>query len=718
MKTWQLRTSLSAVAVLAISGWLALAGSQQKTPASQQQSADALLGAAQYQEQIQGRLEAAISIYRKVLGAADATREQKARAQFRIGACYERLGLGEARKAYEAVVANYADQVALAAEARARLAALAEPVGRGGSFPGAVTRRVWSGDIYGSPSADGRLLTYVDWTTGDLAVRDLSTGQNRRITKKGGWPQAGEFASASFISPDGMQVVYEWYRKESKEVRVCSLTGSNDRVLFRDPEVESVSPAGWSADGKQVLASFKRRGGAYEIALISVADGTARIVKSLGAPADAGLSLSPDGRRIAYGLSAKEDPSQHDIYLLAANGSEDTTLVRHPADDRLYGWTPDGKAILFGRRRSGTWDAWLLPVADGKVQSSGVLVKQNMGPIHPMGFTQKGAFFYGSSTSLSDIYVASIDPAAGRLLSPPRPAAQNAVFTYSSSAWSPDGRYLAYVLQEGPYDQRRFSIRSMETGDERSLPANMARLFTHRFTWSPDGRRLLVAGYDRKNNRHAIYQVDVQTGGLAPLVERQADESYAQPDWSPDGRSIFYYRNQPEAILTRDLQTGEQREILRGQDMVSGAGFFSWALSPDKSRLAFLTVTGKGVPGASMLKVVPVAGGAARELFRVPDPQFLSEVVWTPDGRYLLCFRGADRNELASGNQLDMTKELWSIPADGGQARRIDLPMDKLRWLSIHPDGRRIAFTAGSGITEIWAMESFLPPSQGNATLK
>ena len=97
MKTWQLRTSLSAVAVLAISGWLALAGSQQKTPASQQQSADALLGAAQYQEQIQGRLEAAISIYRKVLGAADATREQKARAQFRIGACYERLGLGEAR---------------------------------------------------------------------------------------------------------------------------------------------------------------------------------------------------------------------------------------------------------------------------------------------------------------------------------------------------------------------------------------------------------------------------------------------------------------------------------------------------------------------------------------------------------------------------------------------------------------------------------------------
>jgi len=574
-----------------------------------------------------------------------------------------------------------------------------------------VTRKIWTGNFYGSPSLDGRFLTFVDWSTGDLALRDLSTGEDRRITKKGGWPHTGEFASTSIISPDGKRVVYEWYRKASKEVRICDLDGSNDRILYHDDQVASADPYEWSRDSRYILASLKRKDKVRQIALISVADGSARVVKTLGSRAGGRLSLSPDGRYIAHSFFPKEGPSQCDIYLLAADGSWEAVLVEHPAEDQVFGWTPDGKGILFGRERSGTWDAWLVPVADGKAQGPPVLVKHNIGSIHPMGFTQKGAFFYGSSTSLSDIYVATIDPAAGKLLAPPKPATQHSVFTYSSSAWSPDGRYLAYVLQEGPHQQRKFGIRSMETGQERQLPANLARLFTHRFQWSPDGRSLAVAGHDRKNNRHAIYQVDAQTGELTPLVEKRGEEYLAQPEWFPDGKAIVYYRSHPQAIVKRDLQTGGEKEILPEREMLSGAGFFSWDLSPDRRQLAFLSITGKDLPRACVLKVVSVAGGAARELFRVPEPEFLSEVVWTPDGRHLLFFRGADRNEkvAVADNQLDMTKELWRIPADGGQAQRIDLPVNKLRWLSIHPDGRRIAFTAGSGITEIWTLENFLP---------
>jgi hypothetical protein len=29
--------------------------------------------------------------------------------------------------------------------------------------------------------------------------------------------------------------------------------------------------------------------------------------------------------------------------------------------------------------------------------------------------------------------------------------------------------------------------------------------------------------------------------------------------------------------------------------------------------------------------------------------------------------------------------------------------------LSVHPDGRRIAFTAGQDSNEVWALENFLP---------
>ena len=49
------------------------------------------------------------------------------------------------------------------------------------------------------------------------------------------------------------------------------------------------------------------------------------------------------------------------------------------------------------------------------------------------------------------------------------------------------------------------------------------------------------------------------------------------------------------------------------------------------------------------------------------------------------------------------------MPASGGQARKLDLGLDKLRQLRIHPDGHRIAFQAGEFSAELWVMENFLP---------
>jgi hypothetical protein len=44
-----------------------------------------------------------------------------------------------------------------------------------------------------------------------------------------------------------------------------------------------------------------------------------------------------------------------------------------------------------------------------------------------------------------------------------------------------------------------------------------------------------------------------------------------------------------------------------------------------------------------------------------------------------------------------------------GEAQKL-LEMERLRSISVHPDGRRIAFTGGREHTEeIWVMENFLP---------
>ena len=105
------------------------------------------------------------------------------------------------------------------------------------------------------------------------------------------------------------------------------------------------------------------------------------------------------------------------------------------------------------------------------------------------------------------------------------------------------------------------------------------------------------------------------------------------------------------------------------------------------------------------------ADGEARELYRLKEPERFygwGTIMWTPDGRYILFVKKA--NEKAPG-------ELWSIPAEGGQAQNLGVAMEDLIELRVHPDGRRLAFTAGKrDASEIWVMENFLPAAQPRKT--
>src|SRR5712671_1288619 len=151
--------------------------------ATAQKTPESMLGAALHQEEVQGDLKGAISAYQKVLAAPGVSRKTAAEALVQMGQCYEKLGDAESRKAYERVLREYADQKEAVALARTRLG----HSGPAARDAGIVTRQVWADaiDNEGAPSPDGRYLSFVDWSTGDLAIRDLSTGANRRLTNKG-----------------------------------------------------------------------------------------------------------------------------------------------------------------------------------------------------------------------------------------------------------------------------------------------------------------------------------------------------------------------------------------------------------------------------------------------------------------------------------------------------------------------------------------------------
>ena len=144
--------------------------------------AEVLLQAASQKATVEGDLQEAIRLCQLILADYPDNRPVAARALLQMGQCYEKQGNDEARRAYEQLVQDYADQSEPANVARARLAALAGP------DPATLTTRRLENPpedipMYGAISPDGRNLSFWDGRTGDLAVRDLQTGKNRRLRK-------------------------------------------------------------------------------------------------------------------------------------------------------------------------------------------------------------------------------------------------------------------------------------------------------------------------------------------------------------------------------------------------------------------------------------------------------------------------------------------------------------------------------------------------------
>ncbi|MBI3474080.1 MAG: PD40 domain-containing protein [Candidatus Solibacter usitatus] len=558
------------------------------------------------------------------------------------------------------------------------------------SGAGILTRRVWSGpdtDRLGSPSPDGRYLAFVDPSTLDLAIRNLETGQQRRLTNRTDGARAGQ-AYWPVISPDGRHVAFSWNHHSFFDLRVIDSGGSNERVLYRSADAAVVRATGWSPDGSQILAVVRGADGAHRIEAIAAAGGGARVLRKLSWREPWMASFSPDGRYIAYDLP--HTAGHRSIFLLSASNAatgQDVRLLEHAGSDLLLGWAA-GNRILYSCDRTGTWDAWMIPVADGKAAGEPVLIKKDLGSVWPLGLTRNGTFFYGIRTAVTDVYIAGLDVPAGVLLAPPASATLSFAGVNEYPDWSPDGRYLAYAVRRtarDPAPDTRIVIRPVQGGEPREMFLNLEVFGMIR--WSPDGRSLLVSGADAEN-RNGLFRADVETGRVTRVVERaDAAALFYESAWAPDGGTIYYKLKdgyvEPARLLIRNLRTGQEKDLL--------PSVYRFDLSPDGKRLAYATFD----QTADHLAVLPAGGGPPRVIYHQPRGSGrIVSIAWTPDGRYLLFSRRG---------------ELWRIPAEGGPAMRLPLSMESLRQVRVHPDGRRVAFTAGSGKGEVWILESFLP---------
>jgi Tol biopolymer transport system component len=684
-----------------------------------QQSAEQLYKAGLYEEEVGGNLQNAIGIYQDTLKRFPDNRGIAAMAQLHIGLCYDKLGTAEAEKAFQKVLDNYPEQSEAVREAKEKLAVLlrSRAVSKTGDAEFKL-RQVWSGpqvDIDGTISPDGRYLSFVDWQTGDLAIRDLAAGTNRRLTNKGSFAQSPEFALLSKWSPDDQHIVYQWYTKDERfELRILDIKNSTSRTLYQNQgKNDYVQPFDWSPDGRYVVAAFYRgatphTGKQIQVGLVSIEDGSVKIIKThfetLAAdPGPWGFVFSPDGKYIAYDISQEEKAyEKHDIYLLSADGSIETPLIEHPAVDTVLDWTPDGNGLLFLSDRTGTQDVWFIRVAGGKPHGNPQLVKPGLGSIETLGISSQGALFYGLQGGATNVYEVGIDPRTGKISSPARKAALLYEGHNAYPDYSPDGKQLAYIsspsLPAGRI-RRTLNILSLETGQIRELNPNLVAFGYPR--WAPDGRTISVEGIDPESRIGGIYRVDVQTAAVMPIVQVKKGTEVFSHRWSRDGKFIYFTFGErggkTAPVFVHNLETGQEEQLSGSPSDADDID-----ISRDGKWLVLMNREGK-----KTIKIIPTSGGEPREIYgfeqvgnRIMTP------AWSTDGRYIYF------TKLQESLSLGAMQDLYRVSIDGGEPQKLDLAMGQIRHLTVHPDGQRIAFSsmgANPEQSQVWVMENFLP---------
>ncbi len=577
------------------------------------------------------------------------------------------------------------------------------------SADGLVLRQVGSSNLelpHGLErlSPDGRYISYVDWETGNLALREVATERTRLVTTTGSREGPSVYASKSVISPNGKWIGYSRKDWSGFEIRLVGIDGAGDRTLFKRKD-DRIQPASWSFDNKFLIAwrSLPKRRTRQErraIVLIDVLEGSARTLKTsrafwspneiFGGRPGWHVSLSPDNRFLAFDYPPRSNSYRRDIALITSDGRTERTIVEHPADDRMLGWHPQGSEVLFLSDRQGTYDIFSVQVADGKVESPPRLIKQNVGRITPEGFSPDGAFLFSNCTRRSTV---KILPLGGRTEGKLRSQEIRTLLGNNGQpSWSPDGRHLAYVSVPDWSDepflyQQGLYVWEIETGDKRELIRKRMILMPR---WSPDGQLILVEA------EQDLVKVDTVSGDPTLLLKRGSrgwDGTAA--DWFADGRAIFYSDGRAH-LMRRDLESG-QKHILH--EHVHPETIVSPSLSRDRQKAAFVSL-GRD-DGTARLLTLFLPSGEVQELVRrraskrseIP----ISFPAWSPDG-----------NQLYFASVEGGTSTVWRTSVEG-DPESLWHSEGHISSLSVHPGGKHLALCLSVSRKVFWALDNYLP---------
>jgi Tol biopolymer transport system component len=213
-------------------------------------------------------------------------------------------------------------------------------------------------------------------------------------------------------------------------------------------------------------------------------------------------------------------------------------------------------------------------------------------------------------------------------------------------------------------------------------------------TVSADGTWLLY--FDLVANRRLVSANPVSlrrvpiAGGPPQLVLNEKGFYIVQCARAPSNLCVVDERQDKQlALYAFDPLRGKGPELIR-VDLKAPTVEYNWALSPDGSRIAFLSHG----DGPNRILVLPLTGGAPHEIV-VEGWDRLLAVHWAADGKGLFVSSQSEGSEaLLFVDLKGQPHVLWQQAIWGG-------------WGIPSPDGRYLAFLATTTSSNAWMLEDF-----------